>query len=159
MKARSPVSTAAIVALATALFAGCTHRYVPVGPVPEVGGLEAETYGGLQYFASEYLGCPKDKLAYEHIVDNRHLMKGCDKEVEYLHLSGPDAKAFGYKHFFVRSPTKRAAFELGCEPSELTLHRIDHDTLGVAGCGHRLTYMLACRPICTWVLNSDSKRE
>ena len=58
----------------------------------------------------------------------------------------------------------RAAFDLDCAQSKLTLVEIDERTQGVKGCGQKVTYVQNCQPgvmgvrECTWILNTDSKK-
>jgi hypothetical protein len=53
--------------------------------------------------------------------------------------------------------TRRAAFDLNCDASQLVYQPIDSRTRGVAGCGRRATYVETCQDQfasnCTWVLN------
>lgn len=68
----------------------------------------------------------------------------------------------------------RAAFEMDCPAKELEVTPLSKDTVGVSGCGRRLVYIKQCKmdvgcpaflclgPLvqaCTWVLNSDSRKE
>ena len=62
----------------------------------------------------------------------------------------------------------RAAFDLGCPESEITIVDIDKRTKGVMGCGKKATYVENCDgPIgpfgaksgCTWILNTDTVEE
>jgi hypothetical protein len=57
---------------------------------------------------------------------------------------------------------KMAMFDLDCQESELHFKRIDEDTWGVRGCGHRAKYVRLCRQKafgiavqdeCRWVQN------
>jgi hypothetical protein len=60
----------------------------------------------------------------------------------------------------------RAAFDLQCPESSITLVHLDERTQGVTGCGQRATYVESCTMMdgyggkhdCTWVLNTDSKK-
>jgi hypothetical protein len=60
----------------------------------------------------------------------------------------------------------RAAFDLQCPESSITLVHLDDRTQGVTGCGQRATYVESCTMMdgyggkhdCTWVLNTDSKK-
>ena len=36
---------------------------------------------------------------------------------------------------------KRASFDFACPEEQLVIERIDDDTRGVTGCGHRATYI------------------
>lgn len=59
----------------------------------------------------------------------------------------------------------RAAFDLDCPESQLTIVAIDDRTRGVRGCGSKAVYVETCRMLnnaptdCTWVLNSDDVRR
>jgi len=55
----------------------------------------------------------------------------------------------------------RAAWDLGCETSDLRVAEIDSETRGVSGCGKKATYVQQCRfenniglrTGCVWTLN------
>jgi hypothetical protein len=55
----------------------------------------------------------------------------------------------------------RAAWDLGCDTSNLQVAEIDSETRGVAGCGKKATYVQQCRfensfgirTGCVWMLN------
>lgn len=63
---------------------------------------------------------------------------------------------------------KRAAFDFGCTRDELSVTKIDDETRGVEGCGHKATYVRSCSHTgpnamfttdCTWVMNSAGSRR
>jgi hypothetical protein len=55
----------------------------------------------------------------------------------------------------------RAAWDLGCDPSNLQVVEIDSETRGISGCGKKATYVQQCRfennigvrTGCNWTLN------
>ena len=60
----------------------------------------------------------------------------------------------------------RAAFDLQCEEAQLSVVKIDERTQGVRGCGQQATYVESCdgpkggtSTECTWVMNTDSRRQ
>lgn len=57
----------------------------------------------------------------------------------------------------------RAAFDLNCPEDQLQITKIDMRTRGVRACGQQATYIESCAGAdgskCTWVLNTDSRRE
>jgi hypothetical protein len=59
---------------------------------------------------------------------------------------------------------KRASFDLNCSESQINVIEIDSRTSGVRGCGSQATYVENCQPAfmreeCTWVLNSDERKN
>ncbi|HKY38281.1 MAG TPA: hypothetical protein VJN18_20200 [Polyangiaceae bacterium] len=59
----------------------------------------------------------------------------------------------------------RAAFDLSCPASKVSIVELDSATRGVTGCGQRATYVERCDAppdnmarSCTWVLNNTSER-
>jgi hypothetical protein len=58
---------------------------------------------------------------------------------------------------------KRAAYDFDCTKDELEVTKLDDETRGVQGCGHRATYVRSCsrtgpygmnKTDCTWVMNN-----
>jgi hypothetical protein len=61
---------------------------------------------------------------------------------------------------------KRAAYDFDCTKDELSVTKIDDQTRGVEGCGHRATYVRSCsrtgpngmfKADCTWVMNTSRR--
>ena len=58
----------------------------------------------------------------------------------------------------------RAAFEMNCPATQLTLTELGGDTTGVTGCGQKQVYVQVCEGQgalreCKWVLNSATKSQ
>lgn len=57
----------------------------------------------------------------------------------------------------------RAAFDMHCKESELRIVEIDDRTKGVQGCDQQGTYVESCtnanRTDCTWILNTDGRKN
>lgn len=129
----------------------------PKGPVPP--GQDREVYGALEYFASRNMNCPQEQLVYESFSNQRHLFKGCSRDMEMIMLTGADAQALGYaKGFVLPSPANVYAKERKCDVRTTSLERVDHRTAIVDGCGARTTYLMACGTGgCTWIANVESR--
>lgn len=129
----------------------------PKGPVPP--GHDPEAYGALEFFAARNMNCPQEQLAYESFSNERHLFKGCSRDMEMIMLSGADAQALGYGNGFVLpSPANVYAKERQCDVRTTSIERVDHRTVIVDGCGARTTYLMACgRGGCTWVANVEAR--
>jgi hypothetical protein len=59
---------------------------------------------------------------------------------------------------------QRAAFDLNCQASRLSIVDLDFNTAGVRGCGQQATYVRRCETRagfadddCTWIMN-DARR-
>lgn len=59
----------------------------------------------------------------------------------------------------------RSAFDLNCPKEALQIQRIDDRTMGVVGCGHRVTYVESCNSPkyyadseCTWIMNTAAQQ-
>ncbi len=50
---------------------------------------------------------------------------------------------------------RRAPFEMDCPREALRFHKLDPKTIGVSGCGRRLTYVKVCRQKAKRILLSD----
>jgi hypothetical protein len=80
--------------------------------------------------AAQVLSCSNDQVEW-HNITGGVLASGCGKlDV----LTYDDAKGVW------ASLRERAAFEMTCGASELSLTELGADTFGVTGCGHKLVY-------------------
>lgn len=131
----------------------------PKGPVPP--GQDPEVYGALEFFAARNMNCPQEQLAYESFSNQRHLFKGCSRNMEMIMLTGSDAQALGYMRGFVLpSPANVYAMERKCDLRKTSLERVDPRTAIVDGCGTRTTYLMTCGlGACTWLANVESRHN
>jgi hypothetical protein len=57
---------------------------------------------------------------------------------------------------------RRAAFDLNCSESQISVVELDDRSRGVSGCGKKAVYLESCttqnreRSSCTWVLNTPA---
>lgn len=78
------------------------------------------------------------------------------KTLPFLMLAASCASVNGTAGFRNHSGLEKAAFDLGCDKSELVVTEISDYSVGVAGCGQRARYERV--DAVTWVLNSKIEK-
>ena len=101
--------------------------------------------------AASELGCTPEAVTSEDLGQWReHVM--CNGQDLIYYYDGTAEKW--------SSPADRAAFDLSCEKDQLKYMVVGNLTVGVAGCGHKVTYVLTS-PVFgqyAWVMNTESSK-
>lgn len=115
------------------------------------------------FYADELYSYADDGQSRSHKV-----ARGCGQRAIYVCTpkSGSDSGSCDWRwveELKSEHLIRRASYDLQCTPSQLEVTALGNLTTGVAGCGHRVTYMLMCphsphlwSGACTWVLNGQS---
>jgi hypothetical protein len=78
--------------------------------------------------AAQDFSCPENQLQMEEVADGAAITaRGCGREAIYLRSS-------------FRSPIERASFDLSCPATQLKMFYLHSDSIGVVGCGKRVSY-------------------
>ena len=145
----------------------------------------AQTVEGPLKAASSDMSCPEDELNIRELSEHElTLMRmvsgpttvvamGCGRARAYARMcivpdtagADPTCSWYPVHELKERELRKRAAFDANCAPDQLALQEIDDGTMGVQGCGQRLSYAWSCphsarlfSSACHWVLDAASRR-
>ena len=128
------------------------------------------------------MNCPVESLSVQQIsLNEEQLLKlvagpttevamGCGKAEAFARMctvpeTGTDRQCAWYSVHMLkeRDLRKRATFDANCAPDKLALSEIDDSTMGVLGCGQRLSYTWSCphsarlySSACHWLLNGSN---